>query len=172
MNRKKISSRVVVAPIVARSIVASMASLALVSCAADNSDVAVGVESKTPDSVAAAVTTTIATVPPNGETTSVIVLDNSFRPIDVEISAGTEVVFENRGRNEHNILPDSIKNDAALAELLKTDTSPAAWGVMSVDFAPEGTYSHVFTVPGTYTFYCSIHGAPGAGMYGSIVVTG
>lgn len=161
MFRKNVSSLLVVASM----------SVAFVACGADASDVAVGVESKTPDSVAAAVTTTIATVPPNGESANVVVLDNSFRPIEVEISAGTEVVFENRGRNEHNILPDSIKNDAGLVELLKTDTSPAAWGVISVDFAPESTYSHVFSVPGTYTFYCSIHGAPGAGMYGTIVVT-
>ena len=147
-------------------------SFAIVACGADSSDVAVGVESKTPDSVVSAVTTTVATFPPNGEVVNVVVLDNSFRPIDVEVAAGTEVVFENRGRNEHNILPDSIKNDAALVELLKTDSSPAAWGVISVDFAPEGAYSHVFSVPGTYTFYCSIHGAPGAGMYGSITVTG
>ena len=147
-------------------------STALAACGADSSDVAVGVESHTPDTVAAAVTTTLVTVPPNGETMNVVVLDNSFRPIELEVTAGTEVVFENRGRNEHNILPDSIKNDAALVQLLKTDSSPAAWGVISVDFAPEMTYSHVFTVPGTYMFYCSIHGAPGAGMYGSITVTG
>lgn len=180
MKRRNISSRIVVAPVVARSIVAAviarsiiagMVSVALVSCAADGSDVAFGVESKTPDSVAAAVTTTIATVPPNGETASVIVLDNSYRPIEIEISAGTEVVFENRGRNEHNILPDFVKNDAALVELLGADDSPISWGVVSVELAPTMTYSHVFTAPGTYAYYCSIHGAPGAGMYGSIVVT-
>lgn len=153
-------------------LVAVATSFAIASCGADGSDLSVGAESKTPDSVAAAVTTTIATVPPNGETMNVVVLDNSFRPIEIEVTAGTEVVFENRGRNEHNILPDSIKNDAALVTLLETDSSPAAWGVISVDFAPESTYSHVFSVPGTYTFYCSIHGAPGAGMYGSVVVTG
>jgi len=161
MFRKNVSSMLVVASM----------SVAFVACGADASDVAVGVESKTPDSVAAAVTNTIATVPPNGETANVVVLDNSFRPIEVEISAGTEVVFENRGRNEHNILPDSVKDDAGLAELLATDSSPSAWGVASTEFAPGEVYSHVFDAPGVYSYYCSIHGVPGVGMYGVIRVS-
>ena len=157
--------------ILTRAIVFVVVGTAVVACGADRADIGIGVESKTPDSVVAAVTTTMVTVPPNGETTTVVVLDNSFRPLDLEISAGTEVVFENRGRNEHNILPDSVKNDAALVELLKSVTSPDAWGVISSELAPTMSYSHVFSAPGTYSYYCSIHGVPGAGMYGSITVT-
>lgn len=97
-------------------------------------------------------------------------LDNSFRPLEYEISAGTEVVFENRGRNDHNILPDQVGNDDELTALL-ADGKQDVWGVASTDFAPGNTYSHVFATPGTYTFYCSIHGSPGAGMYGTLVVT-
>lgn len=119
----------------------------------------------------AAITTTIATVPPNGESITIQVLDNSYRPSDYEISAGTEVVFENRGRNDHNILPDSVKDDAGLNELLRNDSSPSAWGVVSTDFVPGDSFSHVFGAPGVYPYYCSIHGAPGAGMYGIIRVS-
>ena len=140
----------------------------LVACAPDAPDAAGGAK---PDEEVVAITTTIATVPPNGESINIQVLDNSYRPSDYEISAGTEVIFENRGRNDHNILPDSVKNDDGLVELLRNDSSPSAWGVASTDFAPGDVFSHVFTAPGVYTFYCSIHGAPGAGMYGIIRVT-
>ena len=114
---------------------------------------------------------TIETVPPNGEVITIQVLDNSYRPFDFEIAAGTEVIFDNRGRNDHNILPDTVKDDAGLTALLASDTSPTSWGVASPDFVPGDTYSHLFNVPGTYNYYCSIHGAPGAGMYGTLVVS-
>ena len=115
--------------------------------------------------------TTIETVPANGEVINIQALDNSFRPVEFEIAAGTEVMFDNRGRNDHNILPDTVKDDAGLTALLASDTSPTAWGVASTDFVPGDTYSHLFNVPGTYNYYCSIHGAPGAGMYGTLVVS-
>jgi plastocyanin len=114
---------------------------------------------------------TIATVAPNGEVITIQVLDNSYRPLDFEIAAGTEVIFDNRGRNDHNILPDTITDDAGLTALLASDLSPTAWGVASTDFVPGDTYSHLFNVAGTYNYYCSIHGAPGAGMYGTLTVS-
>ncbi|CAB4734904.1 unannotated protein [freshwater metagenome] len=123
------------------------------------------------DSPESAVTTTIATVPPNGESITIQVLDNSYRPSEYEIKAGTEVVFENRGRNDHNILPDTITDDAGLTALLASDMSPAAWGVPSTAFTPGDSFTHLFNVPGVYKFYCSIHGAPGAGMYGTLTVS-
>ena len=133
-----------------------VATILLVSCGADSQDSEV---------------TTIETVPANGEVINIQSLDNSFRPVDFEITAGTEVMFDNRGRNDHNILPDTVKDDAGLTALLASDTSPTAWGVASPDFVPGDTYSHLFNVPGTYNYYCSIHGAPGAGMYGTLTVS-
>ena len=133
-----------------------VATILLVSCGADGQDSGV---------------TTIETVPANGEVVNIQALDNSFRPVDFEIAAGTEVMFDNRGRNDHNILPDTVKDDAGLIALLASDTSPTAWGVASTDFVPGDTYSHLFNVPGVYNYYCSIHGAPGAGMYGTLTVS-
>jgi plastocyanin len=133
-----------------------VATILLVSCGADGQDSGV---------------TTIETVPANGEVVNIQALDNSFRPFDFEIAAGTEVMFDNRGRNDHNILPDTVKDDAGLIALLASDTSPTSWGVASPDFVPGDTYSHLFNVPGVYNYYCSIHGAPGAGMYGTLVVS-
>jgi plastocyanin len=147
-----------------------ISTIALTACGPDAPDAASS-GAKSPSEVEAGVTTTIATVPPNGEVITIQALDNSFRPFDFEIAAGTEVIFDNRGRNDHNILPDTIKDDAGLTALLASDTSPTAWGVASPDFVPGDTYSHLFNVPGTYNYYCSIHGAPGVGMYGTLVVS-
>jgi plastocyanin len=147
-----------------------ISTIALSACGPDAPDAASS-GAKSPSEVEAGVTTTIATVPPNGEVITIQALDNSFRPFDFEIAAGTEVIFDNRGRNDHNILPDTIKDDAGLTALLATDTSPTAWGVASPDFVPGDTYSHLFNVPGVYNYYCSIHGAPGAGMFGTLVVS-
>ena len=133
-----------------------VATILMVSCGADGQDSGVA---------------TIETVPANGEVVNIQALDNSFRPVDFEIAAGTEVMFDNRGRNDHNILPDTVKDDAGLTALLASDSSPIAWGVASTDFVPGDTYSHLFNVPGTYNYYCSIHGAPGAGMYGTLTVS-
>jgi plastocyanin len=119
----------------------------------------------------ASVDSVVITVPATGESVTVDVLDNSIRPLILEIAAGTEVVFDNQGRNDHNLLPDLVSSDVKLRELLSTDSSATAWGVASTDFPPKATYAHVFTTPGVYTFYCSIHGVPGAGMFGTIRVS-
>ena len=111
-----------------------------------------------------------APVVANGQVVDVQVLDNSFRPIDLVIEAGTEVVFVNKGRNEHNVLPDEVANDAELVELLANDSSATSWGVTAEDLPPGASYAHLFLVPGTYPYYCSIHGVAGKGMYGVIVV--
>jgi plastocyanin len=82
-------------------------------------------------------------------------LDNTFRPGEVEIVAGTEVRWTNTGRNDHNVLP--VEGDD--------------WGAEVDDFAPGDTYAHRFTEPGTYPYYCSLHGTTTRGMVGTVVVT-
>lgn len=97
-----------------------------------------------------------ATVAPSGESVAVQSLDNSFRPEALTISAGTEVVWHNVGRNEHNVVP----------------VDGGAWGVLEpADFAPSDEYRFVFGRPGEYPYYCTIHGTATAGMIGTIVVT-
>jgi plastocyanin len=92
-----------------------------------------------------------------GVTVTVQALDNSFRPETLTVAAGTEVVFENRGRNDHNVLPADGGD---------------SWGVMTESFRPGDAYRHTFTEPGEYPYYCSIHGTAEVGMVGTIVVTG
>jgi plastocyanin len=82
-------------------------------------------------------------------------LDNSFMPENIQVRAGTEVVWTNKGRNEH----DALHVDGG------------DWGVEVDDFQPGDVYSHTFDEPGVYRYYCSIHGSADAGMIGTVVVT-
>jgi plastocyanin len=86
---------------------------------------------------------------------AITALDNSFRPENIEVAAGTEVVWTNKGRNEHNVL--HVEGDE--------------WGVEVDDFQPGAVYSHTFDAAGVYRYNCSIHGTTDAGMIGTIVVT-
>jgi plastocyanin len=99
------------------------------------------------------------TFPANGVTVEVRSLDNSFRPETLEIEAGTEVLWINGGRNEHNVLP---VDEVAELTTFRADTA---------DFAPGDEYAYVFDTPGVFPYYCSIHGTQEVGMVGTIVVT-
>lgn len=93
---------------------------------------------------------------PVGEPVLILSRDNTFSPEVVEVAAGTEVVWRNGGRTEHDMYPV----DPALD-----------WGVSAQDLPPGSTYSHVFTEPGEYPYYCTIHGTTTRGMVGTIIVT-
>jgi plastocyanin len=93
-------------------------------------------------------------VEPTGVVIPVIALDNSFRPQLVEVSVGDEVLWENRGMNEHDVL--YVEGDE--------------WGVEVEDFQPGDIYAYVFTKPGEYRYFCSIHGTEDVGMIGTVVV--
>jgi len=106
--------------------------------------------------------TTEPTAPPTGVVVTVVALDNSFRPEQLTIQVGDEVLWENNGRNEHNIL-----NIESADEGFETD---GAWGIDVEDFQPGDAFSHVFTVPGNYRYFCTIHGNTDVGMVGTIIV--
>ena len=99
---------------------------------------------------------TTPAVEPTGVVVPVIALDNTFRPDVVEISVGDEVFWENRGLNEHDVL--YVEGDD--------------WGIEVEEFQPGDMYRHVFTEPGEYHYYCSIHGSTEVGMVGTVVVSG
>jgi len=83
-------------------------------------------------------------------------IDNTFRPEQLTVEAGTVVRFTNDGRADHNVLP----------------TEGDDWGVEVADFKPGDEYSHRFTEPGIYPYYCSLHATTTRGMIGTIEVTG
>ncbi len=93
-----------------------------------------------------------------GVTENVDALDNSFAPEEITIPAGAEIVFQNRGRNDHNVIPADPDED---------------WTIEVDGFKPGAPPVPVrFTEPGTYDYFCSIHGTATAGMTGSITVEG
>jgi plastocyanin len=47
-----------------------------------------------------------------------------------------------------------------------SDTGAFSSGAQQVG----GTYAFTFNTPGTYAYHCEVHGAPGAGMHGTIIV--
>lgn len=118
------------------------------------------VDSSAPAPVGSAPSAPPSSPAPSGEgaatpaTAEVVAIDNTFRPNSLTVAVGTEVRFVNRGRNEHDAL--SVEGDT--------------WGVESVDFGPGDEYVHVFDEPGTYRYYCSLHGTADVGMVGEIVV--
>jgi len=89
-----------------------------------------------------------------GTSAEVTALDNTFRAADIEVQPGTTVTWENKGRNDHDVLP--VEGDA--------------WGVEVEGFGPGDAYSTTFDEPGVYRYYCSIHGTTDEGMVGTVVV--
>ncbi len=138
-----------------------LAVVSISACAADPND------SLSAAATAAAAATTVPlvtvaqseeTFPANGTIEKVLAIDNNFIQPVLTIEAGTEVVWENNGRNDHDVTPVD-------------DLDTVTWGVKAEAFAPKDTYSHVFDQPGTYAYFCTIHGTAKAGMIGTIVVT-
>lgn len=89
-----------------------------------------------------------------GVEVTVDAIDNSFRPEALTVAPGTEVLWTNRGRNDHDIVP--VDDDG--------------FGVDAEQFGPGATYRYRFTEPGEYPYYCSLHGTKTRGMVGKIVV--
>ncbi len=78
--------------------------------------------------------------------------DLSFHPQAFTIAVGDTVIWTNAG-GSHDVHADDNS--------FFNNPSPAAW-----------TFSHTFTAAGTVGYYCTIHGRPGLGMFGEIVVEG
>lgn len=89
-----------------------------------------------------------------GDEVEVTSLDNTFRAENIQVEPGTTVVWTNKGRNDHDVLP--VEGDD--------------WGVEVDEFAPGDVYEHTFDEAGVYPYYCSIHGTTTAGMIGTVVV--
>ena len=83
------------------------------------------------------------------------VRDNAFVGDHVTVSAGTAVIFDNRGHNPHNAVP---VEDGAFTE------------VPTGSLEPGQAATVVFDEPGEYAYYCTLHGTGTAGMVGVIRV--
>lgn len=88
------------------------------------------------------------------DTEIVTVSDFQFTPAQVTINVGDSVQWVNEG-GFHNVIADD-------GSFTSGDPSTDAW-----------TYTFTFNTPGTFRYYCEVHGDPGGiGMSGTIIVQG
>jgi plastocyanin len=78
-------------------------------------------------------------------------IDNVFDPEILRIQPGQTVGWTMDGRSPHSVTADDASWDSGVLQ-------------------PGATFTHAFDRPGTYTYHCSLHGAPGVGMTGTILV--
>jgi plastocyanin len=78
-------------------------------------------------------------------------IDNVFAPRIVRVPVGGVVEWTNEGRTLHNVTSD----DGSFA---------------SPDLGPGEAFVRTFSSQGAFPYFCSLHGAPGVGMTGVIVV--
>jgi plastocyanin len=105
-------------------------------------------------STTATTTATATTIVPRSGIVGVQVLDNRFVDQTVTITAGSTVTWTNDGANSHDVVPVEGHD----------------FGVDPKTFAPDATYSAIFATPGSYAYYCSLHGTATRGMNGRVVV--
>lgn len=91
------------------------------------------------------------------------VADNVFEPAEITVAAGTTVVWTQSGSAPHTVTAD----DASL------DSHPDCPADATKCMAAGDTFEFTFEEPGTYAYYCKLHGAPGGiGMAGVVTVEG
>lgn len=92
-------------------------------------------------------------------TADVTIADNTFTDsaaatLTTTITAGDAVLWTWTGSAPHSVTADDNSFDDPTGS-----------------FKTSGTFSHTFNTPGTYAYYCRVHGAPdGLGMHGVVVV--
>lgn len=82
-------------------------------------------------------------------------VNTAFSPSSRTVAAGTTVTFVNGDGFTHTTVSNSIPSGAS------------SW---DITVGSGASASVTLTVKGTYQYYCRIHGSPGAGMHGTIVV--
>jgi hypothetical protein len=82
-----------------------------------------------------------------------------FDPIEVDINAGDTISWDNNDATEHTVTSDTTLEDGVTPLFDSNDISTEP---------PDNKFVYVFNAPGTYPYYCRIHGH---GMSGTIVVS-
>jgi plastocyanin len=93
----------------------------------------------------------------NLQQATVSIGDNFYNPETVTVNAGTTVTWTNNGILNHTVTSDTGVFDS---------------GIATEDLIGSGeTFTFTFTTPGTYPYYCYLHGAAGGiGQAGTVVV--
>ena len=89
----------------------------------------------------------------SGPQVKVEMRDNVYTPQTLTVDLGSVVVWDNQGRSKHNVIPDK---------------SSTGW--KSNTIRPHRSFEQKLDTPGAIGYFCSFHGAPGKGMYGTLIV--
>ena len=94
------------------------------------------------------------TAPPPPAAASVSMKDFQFEPPTITVKAGTTITWKNEGTKPHSATAVDKSFDTAI-------------------FQPGESKSATFNTPGTFAYYCQLHGTPDGkgGMIGTVVVT-
>lgn len=96
------------------------------------------------------------------QNTTVEVIDTVFMPEEIVVSAGARVTWKQVGDQPHSVTANDKTFDS------NPDCSPLN-SDKCMTFGDE--FSFTFDEPGTYDYYCRVHGLPsGTGMVGTITV--
>jgi plastocyanin len=104
-------------------------------------------------SIAAAAPRVDARVEAPRKTVTIHIRDNSFAPPDIAVEDGTTVRWINDGRNNHNVTASKRSDYFASGNL-----------------EPGRSYVHRFSEPGTFGYYCTLHGTPTSGQHAQLTV--
>jgi plastocyanin len=88
----------------------------------------------------------------SGVAATITISGTSFTPSTVTVQAGQPVCWTWSAPMSHNVYAD----DSSF-----TSGAPAS----------TGTFQRTFTTPGTFGYYCQVHGGLGGGMRGTVIVT-
>ena len=88
-----------------------------------------------------------------------------FVPQQLTVVAGDTVTWVNRTGAEHTV----VRCKPAACNGVSGGSATSSFAPGTVGAAQGATFSHTFTEPGTYVYYCTIHGY--AGMHGTITVS-
>jgi plastocyanin len=93
-----------------------------------------------------------AAPPPAPAAVTVSMKDFEFAPLEIKVKAGTTISWKNDGAKPHSATAVDKSFDTAI-------------------FQPGETKSAKFDTPGTFKYYCQLHGTPdGNGMVGTVIV--
>ena len=82
---------------------------------------------------------------------TVTIVDDEFSPAQLTVTVGATVVWTHRGRHPHTVTADDRAFDSGTLERGQT-------------------FSVTFDEVGRVPYHCQIHGAPGSGMFGVVIV--
>jgi len=95
---------------------------------------------------------TAAAAPPAPAAVTVSMKDFEFGPSEIKVKAGTAITWKNDGAKPHSATAVDKSFDTAI-------------------FQPGESKSAKFDTPGTFKYFCQLHGTPdGTGMSGTVVV--